>query len=515
MNQMWDFVVGLSGIPLSQPGVPGIPLPDLGKIALGMRALAQNLDIKSRQRGDAPEATFPGMRAEQALFLTDLARLISALVPQLHRFSTRLSSPTLASMGTEEEVIFWELWGFLRAGSSAYSQICMKLPNLWPHYERPFNGALIAAFHSVLTWLLPLTRSPAWRAMTLQDGLVSRNHELLGILLQPTVCGVVNVHQARPHSSMLTQLHALPSTFLPLLCCIATEHLGSAPPLASASPAATRGTTVRAMNYAQARPYGVSSAGASNQLLTLLVTSINNFLALAGQGNAGSGQFGFLGSPAVLQFLKVFLTLGDDLPPASPNPVHCAITCMHAVLSIDNPQARSCLSQSGSPLDGVGNRDADGLPLQADPFTSPYALETDVRLLHALSKPMEDGAHGQLLMNRHACQMMLLQRWGEAGKAHPLGSDAVLGRMDRSIQGLAKQCAWLGLGLLKQQQQQRQRAAKPIRQASQQQQHAVAKLTFARLAALGREGSHTLRVMFFMTANFFYQEGIPRGNLGK
>lgn len=195
-----------------------------------MRELHSNLDRASSSRGDDAEVPQAGAQAEHALFVTDLTHLLTALLPHLHTFSMRLSLPASSgsSIGTSEEELFWELWCFLRAGCTAFSSTAEVWPTLWPKDQRPFHAPLIAAFHAVLVWLLQFSRSSAWLAMTPKHGLASRNHELIMVLMQPIAC-LSHMHHAQPRSSLLAQLQALPCSFFPLVCCIATEQFGACP----------------------------------------------------------------------------------------------------------------------------------------------------------------------------------------------------------------------------------------------------------------------------------------------
>ncbi|MEW5305313.1 MAG: hypothetical protein WDW36_007862 [Sanguina aurantia] len=490
-----------------------LPCQGFGKVPFHMRGLCTVFAGAYSQRGAAPEAPHPATRAEHALFVADLVSLLTALLPQLRRCSVRLSLPTgSCSIGTDEEELFWELWSFLHAGCSALSLTYTVWPSLWPYDQRPFDAPLVAAFHAVLTWLLSFSRSPAWVAMTAEHGLAIRNHELIIILMQPMTC-VGFIHHALPHASLVTQLRALPGSFFPLLCCIATEQFGGAPVVVPPTPAAAAvhglgGRLVPATTYTKDNGYGDSTSAYAYNLFILLATAVNNFLAAAeDRGDGYGGPFAFLRSPSVAQLLKVVLTLPEESPPAWPNPMHCGINSLHALLTLSRDQTQSSPGRPVPLRDRVTNRDAEGLPLHLDPLLSPAALETDARVLHVLSRPMEEGVDALLLLKRHTLQAVILQLWVLAGRAHPLTHTA-LASMTSSVVGLAKRCAWQGLRMMREQQQQQRRESIHGLQAEERQQaalpgqHASAQLAYVRLAALGREGMREMRGMMYTTSNF-------------
>lgn len=498
-----------------------LPQSDLGNVPFHTQKLRYTLEDVSSKRGMEPEDVHPDLRAEHALFVADLTELITALLPQLKRFSARLSLRTGSSIGTDEEVLFWQLWSCLRAGCSAFSSTVVKWPTLWPAHQRPFHAGLIAAFHDVLGWLLTFSRSPAWLAMKPQHGLVSRDHELMIIMEQSINC-LVHMYNVRPHSDMVSHLQALPSSFIPLLCCIATEQFGGAPLLVE-PPAQQANTALHGGGHGSSASRATNNTGGSfynygtptahtYSLFRYLVSTINNILAVADK--ECTGPFAFLRTPSVVQLLKVVLTMPEESPSADKMHVNQSAVCLRNLLNLAREEAEASLGKLLPLCDGVTNRDSEGLPLHLNPLLSPAALETDVRVLHALSKPLGEGADEELLLKRHMLQWNILKLWTYSGKAHSLTQEA-LATMTRSVCGLAKQCTWQGLCMMQQQQQLllgkekcTLQACLPTHPAEQGQQHPVAKLAYVQLAAMGEEGMKEIREMMFQTSHFEIWKGL-------
>lgn len=84
MHQMVETVEYIGSISLPRVG--------LDRVACHMNMQQENLD-QSDEWGTDIEALPPSIRAEHALFVNDLAALITVLVPQLERFSERLNLP--------------------------------------------------------------------------------------------------------------------------------------------------------------------------------------------------------------------------------------------------------------------------------------------------------------------------------------------------------------------------------------------------------------------------------------
>lgn len=128
------------------------------------------------------------VRSQYVAFVADFTSLLTALVQQLDRLGSRLSFAVPSTIGTAEEDVFWSLWVFLVAACSAFDEATEKGPDLYSHEQQAFYGPLYFAFNSLMSWLLSISRSPAWVLMQARHGKHSRACELIACLEQPTKC---------------------------------------------------------------------------------------------------------------------------------------------------------------------------------------------------------------------------------------------------------------------------------------------------------------------------------------
>lgn len=399
--------------------------------------------------------------------------------------------------------MFWELWSFVAATCHAFECTWPIWPDMWAGTILPLHRAWYAAFHDLLAWILSFSRTSAWLLMRKHHGRDIRNKDLLIILLRPVNCLNSLSLAAAPPTTVLAHVSILPNNFLPLLCCIVSEVFGSVAPLVSRDQP-TAGAA--AAWYKQAFQAGYGFNIHTDNLLSWVVALCYN-LAIEDESTGCTGHFAFLAAPSVVHCLKVILILPRKplLEAAHRKIVQASAECLDMLLS------RCCVLRDAGLVDSTpfsetsmaANRDAMGLPVHLNPFLSRAALETDVRVLHVLSKHLEGGALGDggedLPVTAYSVQVLILQDWMCAGRPDPSPAGAA-GVMMGGVVGLAERCSLLGLQflleqlgegcgsdmqLLSQREQQRRRA-----------QHTSAVARNLRLAALGFFES-VRRLLFF------------------
>ncbi|MEW5319223.1 MAG: hypothetical protein WDW38_010388 [Sanguina aurantia] len=316
-----------------------------------------------------PPEVYAASLPEQALLVTAFTSLLTALVPQLGRLGRRLSSPppSSSSIGTPEEEVFWELWGFLVAACSAYGTAVDHTPTLLPEETPPtavdhtptllpegpsptavghpptllpeetpptavdhtpislpegsppppLHSPLHDALTAMLAWLLPFSRSPAWRAMRQEHGLQRRNVELLIVLAQPVKClynlGLLEGTLLADHMGLL------PPGLLLLVCCILSEQFGTAPPVVE-QPQPAWARSQQATNYTQSRHTADYRHPVTlHLLLDSLSKAVANLAAAHARAGGSKGTLcSLMTSPAVLQLLKDILILPPEDPITRP-----------------------------------------------------------------------------------------------------------------------------------------------------------------------------------------------------
>ncbi|MEW5318477.1 MAG: hypothetical protein WDW38_009697 [Sanguina aurantia] len=442
MSKMFGAVAAIGDSSLSDSSLQSHFAPMLN---LRKRFLELCVTIHYR-RLDAP----PTDAAQYTLLITSFTSLLTSLVPQLERLGTRLNSATATrSGGGVVESVFWELWAFLRDSSYAFDVATTHMGSTsLPDDKQPFYTSLYPAVVPLLTWLLVMSRSPAWTSMVKKHGRPCRDRELLIILAVPTLC--LRDLGCMPALAKPSHLSSLPPTLIPLLCCIVTEQFFSLPPVVPRAVATAAGVT--ATTYALGLDSFFPAELSLSDLLTLLTWSIANFRD-PGTDTPFSARRSFLTAPAVLQMLKAVLTLPPSSLRAEPELVHCSLESLHNLLL-------TCVHTDPAPtvaplcaVDRVRNSDDVGLPLHLNAILSAPALETDRRLLHALSQAMHGDA--ALIRSQLPVQMMVVRGWMAAGRLYDAPPEA-LSLMASSVVGLAKQCTAYALSLLKRQQQQQQ-----------------------------------------------------------
>lgn len=393
-----------------------------------------------------PEELDSGTNKDYALFVVDFTSLLEALVPQLARLGVRLNLTTDSSIGTAEEVVFWELWVFLLSSCVAFGFTPYNGPTPLSegHQQKPLYISLHSAFQSLLLWLLSMSQSPAWQGMRAEHGRQERNRELLTILIMHVTC---LSHVSRQPCQVISRWNYLPPTFLPVLCAVVADQLSTVLPTAVDSSAETQ---VIFRRSASTYPPGLHSYHSTDKQVvvafhTFLIEVIKR-LAMANQDTAYTGQLSFLTAPAVLQYLKLVVITSPRISPINTDFLELCTVCLSVLLSnsvIDN-RARKGASLSSS--DAEAHRHIAGLPSHLNPLLSTASLHTDTMLLHALSKHMHKD-NSRHIFTCVSIQIFVLQGWRDAGLLCPAPLEA-LSVMAQSAVGLAKQCMAHGLWLM-------------------------------------------------------------------
>lgn len=385
----------------------------------------------------------PGLviRPEYALFVTDFTALLSQLVPQLTRLGLRLSLPAacIAFTAAAEQKLFWTLWQYLLAASTAFRTATARERDDIPTQPQPFHAPLYAAFQSLLKWLLVMSRSPAWVMMKNEHGLQGRNHDLVTILTPPLI-SLVHLSERAAQPALDSHLKILPPTLLGLMCCITSENFGSAPAIV---PQARLMATFQAINYPTC-VFTTESGTRRGALLTHLTSSINN-LADSSQTAGFPMNLAFLLTPAVIQFLKMFIIWTTGIN----NNIFRVQLSMHVLLALFERQwLHSMVKDQRMAFASQPNIDAAGLPMHLNPLFSKPALQTDAMLLHVLSIHIHQ--HPTLTAHLHHLQHDIVQSWLCALIKYPQRTAGVVSVMFHSINGLAKHCTAFALQHLRQ-----------------------------------------------------------------
>lgn len=391
-------------------------------------------------------------RNEHTLFITEFTALLEALVPHLDRLGTRLSLGIMgSSIGTSEEAVFWELWNLLVAANLIFCSAGQTCPELWPEDKMPFYAPLYAALFQLLRWLLSISRSPAWLAMTKHHGLLLRNREVAMLLTQPVEC--LNHLWSDSPELLFSHINQLPASFVPLICCIFTEVFGTVPLLVPnhasliTKPAAGAASGTKAATHARGLDCCRMPTSTVYAFLPLLRKLINN-LTSAIMDPSCHAFFPFLTSTAVLQVLKVVINLPIKNLKTKPELVGNCVHILNVLLGHRHEHQQIfgtgdiCLSLTNR----QENSDKNGLPLHMNARLSRAAFETDRRLLHALGTHIE----GNILILPQCCetQHRILEDWMRGGGKWYYVPAAQLAEMLDSTLGLAKQCSSHALRLM-------------------------------------------------------------------
>lgn len=447
------------------------------------------------------------MQPECTLFMVNFVALMTVLVPRLEVYGSRLSSVSACSIGTVAEHIFWELWSCLSAGFTALAELDEKISKVWPWEEHLFYPTLFAALHSLLKWLLVMSRSPAWYLMRQEHGLYTRNEELIQMLHQST--SYTRKLTYAPFPASLDNINLLSMDFLPLLSCIATEQFSQAPWVVKTS---HLDSSLRPTTYTKevVRTKG-PKAGLLLPFINCFTALVNN-LQVVENCSKPDMYFFFLTAPALLHFLKFAIMTQAKHLSLEPDILKRSVTCLSTFM-------RRSLEQSSQSQVGpckfwtlYGNSidmDDAGLPMQLNPMFSHAVLETDVRLLHDLSCKME--IEVSLRVPCITLQIMILQSWHSVIKLHPASAEVMCKTFQATV-GLANHCTRLGLVIMQQLQRENslnnpEKYGSTARQQQKKQQVAenAARVGAINLAIWNEEGMQALQVMMLLVSKFCIQ----------
>lgn len=114
-----------------------------------------------------------------APLIADFIQLIAVLLPQLHKFGAKLSATSGCSIGTADEVVFWELWRSLVSACMSLTVATAFASATPPAFafganKQPSAMPVFLAFSDIVTWLLGMLRSASWVAMKPKNGRTQR-----------------------------------------------------------------------------------------------------------------------------------------------------------------------------------------------------------------------------------------------------------------------------------------------------------------------------------------------------
>lgn len=445
---------------------------------------------------------------EYTLYAADLAQLIKALLPLLEVLSLRLNAPAADRTETElVEGVLWELWCFLAECSADLDTVNDTCPDLPPEQLQRVCSPLQPVIHSLLTWLLGFTRSPAWLLMGPENGKRMRHMNLIQLLVPPATC-LCNLSM-HSEEGAISDLSPIPDTCLPLICCILAEQFCTLPSLVTpARPEA--GTS--ASHYAKGLRSIYHIPQPLPNLLNVVVVTINNLAAESG-GTGYPEELAFLNHPAVAHLLKLIVIMDpESRQPCRLNLMQDSIRGLSYLLYRRMNVDHAYLTKDREPKTAQErreNRDMDGLPLQLSAFCSEAALKTDALLLHALRKHDAASDTEEVTAWRYEVQGLMLKLWVNESKVFPSTSGQLM-EMAKNVVGAAAECAVIGLQLLLAhkaetaplQQQQQRREAKSSRSQQQQQRAAQKHLSaLPQLPVLGWQGMEDVRGLMYLASS--------------
>lgn len=425
----------------------------------------------------------------------DLLALLVELVAELETLSTRwnLEAPASDIERTAED-LFWRLWGLLGTICLTYKMITLRQPSICLVKQHP---SVHTAFLSLLNWLLGFTQSPAWLLISSDDAFWQRREELATILEQPARC-LLSISTAPTLPILIDQVALLSPEFLPMLCCIASEHLGKLYDVATNSPLRTSSTVYTSLHTSTA-PTSIAHLPFVLSVGSTLVCSIDNLLISKGSMQC-DGIFPQLRAPAVLQLLKVILALPLESTASVQDLWRRCLCCLNLLLCTCQAKVHTdaCLGHPLSSYDREVNRNALGLPFHADPLDCKQVLQTDTKLMHTLGiHTVDDGPSSAM---RLYTQHLILETWSLAHGDLPTPASAAHIRAAlQSVVHIARQCTSHALQLM------RRQTTNGLNGPAQPRQQGVrrnARLRDSKLEALGPEGTEMTRSLMFDVSRF-------------
>ncbi|MEW5316967.1 MAG: hypothetical protein WDW38_008304 [Sanguina aurantia] len=425
----------------------GIPDPVMHALQQGYHRIRASL-------GAFPPTPATGACQQQqqqqlALFFTDFTALLDTLVPQLCKLDCGTGSTGASRNGhVQHGHAFWQVWGLLLSGCSACQDVTVMFCQTWMVDLQPSYRSLYASYHSLLTWLLPMTRGAAWQSLQPASHLDAKRSELVGLLSLPVKLLLAAASTPPPTGPI--HLAMIPSAFAPLLCCITAEQLCNVPPIVAQPPfaavAAPQPNHSRILSV-----YGFNSCSAGRyQVLQVLTEAVERLIHCAGTVADRGAHKAMITSPAVVQLLKAILTLPKRSLTTVPDLFLRGLSSLHCLLHARLTESEA---RPGTPLsmsDRTANHNAAGLPLHLNPFLSQPVLQADELLIHTLIAYL-DGDVG-LTERRYNVLAALMRTWVQAGKLYPSPLEARRVMAD-SVVGVAQHATSVGLQLLLRQRQ--------------------------------------------------------------
>lgn len=431
--------------PPSAPG--GTQEPVMHALQLGFYRVSATLGAFP------PTPATGGCQQQQqlALFFTDFTALMDTLVPQLCRLDCGTGSTGASRNGhVQHGHAFWQVWGLLLSGCSACQHVTVMFRKTWMADLQPSYRSLYASYHSLLTWLLPMTRGAAWQSLQPATHLDARRSELVGLLSLPVK--LLLAAASTPPPTGPAHLAMLPPGFVPLLCCITAEQLCNLPPIAAPPPpAAVAGPQPSHSRVLGAYRFRSCSAGRYH-VLQVLTEAVERLIHCSGAVADRGAHKAMITSPAVVQLLKATLTLPKRGLATAPDLFLRGLSSLHCLL---HARLTGSEARPGTALptpERAANHDAAGLPTHLNPLLSRQVLQTDELLMHTLIAYL-DGDAG-LTERRYNVVAALMRAWNQAGKLYPSPPGARRVMTD-SVVGVAQHCTSVGLQLLLRQRQAR------------------------------------------------------------
>lgn len=223
----------------------------------------------------------------------------------------------------------------------------------------------------------------------------------------------------------------LPHDFLPLLCCITSEQLCTVAAFQPGAPA----TYAEGMRSSHTYSEGVSLFPFLHEVTGI----INNLDILCCRGERRK-NWASLMDPTVLELVKLAIIKQPPATGFASSAAGCMTNLLWRSINPDSFTSFAQLAVSALVLDDDHSR--DGLVLHPHAPLSLAALETDVLLLHALTKHL---THVGLKHHTSAtcafleAQNMIVESWGRHGSSTHATTEA-LAAMAGGVTGLGKQC---------------------------------------------------------------------------
>lgn len=355
--------------------------------------------------------------------IEEIAALLEILMVQLHRFGSHLGSADLGSISNAKDRLFWELWTLLLSIFHSLQSVTGPggMPAVWDQRYRPAFLSLYHAFHSLMVWMISISRSQAWLAMTIQHGLLQRRNDVLFLILHSSNW-LTHIFSAPP--SLLTiSLGLVLDTYLPLLCTLAVETYHHIPALVKPYP-----------------PLGHVQATAYPQHLSLyhlakifphqIQDQVKNILACFLTRDRMNPPYTH--DVAVLHFVKVYLvSTAPVLIQDNFKMIGWLYDLLRESLSTPTPE----LSQAAREC----NSNLLGLPLFLNPLVSSHILDIDLQLLHMLGTFIDNEDHGRTI-RIYVLQSIIIGCWILSGRQLVATTDQV-SEMVKCVAVLAKECS--------------------------------------------------------------------------